>query len=105
MSAQEAVTDGSFGKRAVQNALRYLIDVARSDNGQARRIANFLLAWWNGDDCGHFPIADLFGVDVTHMTTIIGFLGQHEGAIYPDAFARKAEMIELVHCRRDFNND
>ena len=41
----------------------------------------------------------------THMTTIIGFLGQHEGAIYPDAFARKAEMIEHVHRRRDFNND
>ena len=48
------------------------------------------------------------GVDVTiatHMTTIIGFLGQHEGAIYPDAFARKAELIEHVHRRRDFNND
>ncbi|WP_257558390.1 hypothetical protein [Sphingobium sp. CFD-2] len=92
----------------MQNALDYLIDVARSDPAQARRVANFLLAWSNGDDCGHFPIADLFGVDATiatHMTTIIGILGQHEGAIYPDAFARKAEMIELVHRRRDFNND
>jgi len=39
------------------------------------------------------------------MTTIIGFLGQHEGAIYPDAFGRKAEMIELVRRWRDFPDD
>ena len=89
-------------------ALTRLIPIAMSDTGQARRVANFLLAWWNGDDCGHFPIADLFGVDptiATHITTIVGFLGQHEGAIYPDAFDRKAEMIDLVQRWRDFETD
>jgi len=99
---------GSFSEAAARNALDRLIEIARSDTGQARRVANFLLAWWNGEDCGHFPIADLFGVDATiatHMTTIIGFLGQHEGAIYPDAFGRKAEMIELVRRWRDFAED
>ena len=99
---------GPFSEAAARNALDRLIEIARSDTGQARRVANFLLAWWNGDDCGHFPIADLFGVDATiatHMTTIIGFLGQHEGAIYPDAFGRKAEMIELVRRWRDFAED
>lgn len=40
----------------------------------------------------------------THMIMIIGFLGQHEDAIYPDALGRKAEMIELVHRWRDFKN-
>src|SRR3546814_2400694 len=52
-----------------------------SDTGQSRRVANFLLAWWNGEDCGHFPLADLFGVDATiatHITTIVGFLGQQD---------------------------
>lgn len=99
---------GPFSEAAARNALDRLIEIARSDTGQARRVANFLLAWWNGEDCGHFPIADLFGVDATiatHMTTIIGFLGQHEGAIYPDAFGRKAEMIELVLRWRDFAED
>ena len=93
---------------AMLAALTRLIPIAMSDTGQSRRVANFLLAWWNGEDCGHFPIADLFGVDATiatHMTTIIGFLGQHEGAIYPDAFGRKAEMIELVRRWRDFAED
>ena len=99
---------GPFSEAAARNALDRLIEIARSNTGQARRVANFLLAWWNGEDCGHFPIADLFGVDATiatHMTTIIGFLGQHEGAIYPDAFGRKAEMIELVRRWRDFAED
>ena len=99
---------GPFSEAAARNALDRLIEIARSDTGQARRVANFLLAWWNGEDCGHFPIADLFGVDATiatHMTIIIGFLGQHEGAIYPDAFGRKAEMIELVRRWRDFAED
>ena len=100
--------EGPFGTKAAAAALDKLIELARSDTGQARRAANFLLAWWNGEDCGYFPIADLFGVDATiatHMTTIIGFLGQHEGAIYPDAFGRKAEMIELVSRWRNFETD
>src|SRR3546814_20654649 len=98
---------GPFSKAAAQNALDRLIDVARSDTGQSRRVANFLLAWWNGEDCGHCPLADLFGVDATiatHITTIVGFLGQHEGAIYTDAFGCKAEMIELVGRWRDFGD-
>ncbi|GAY24703.1 MULTISPECIES: DUF7673 family protein [Sphingobium] len=100
--------EGPFGKRAATAALDRLIEIARCDTGQSRRVANFLLAWWNGDDCGHFPIADLFGVDATiatHMTTIIGFLGQHEGAIYPDAFGRKTDMVELVQRWRQFDGD
>jgi len=100
--------EAPFSKAAAARALDRLIDIARSDTGQARRVANFLLAWWNGEDCGHFPIADLFGVDSTiaaHITTIIGFLGQHEGAIYPDAFDRKTEILELVHRWRYFETD
>lgn len=102
------MTPAPFSRDAAQRALDRLIDLARSDTGQARRAANFLLAWWNGEDCGHFPIADLFGVDptiATHITTIIGFLGQHEGAIYPDAFGRGPEMAELVGRWRNFDSD
>jgi hypothetical protein len=96
-----------FSKAAAANALDRLIEIARSDTGQARRVANFLLAWWDGNDCGHFPIADLFGLDMTietDITTVIGFLAQHEGAIYPDAFARREEMIDLVRLWRDFDH-
>ncbi|WP_425474078.1 DUF7673 family protein [Sphingomonas montanisoli] len=47
----------------VIQALDRLFDLAASDTGQARRAANFLLAWWNAQDNGGFDLADLFGVD------------------------------------------
>jgi len=83
----------------VKAALERLVDLARSDTGQSARAANFLLAWWNGDDWGHFPIADLFGVDpdiAADMAAIFAFLGQHPGAIYPDAFGYREAMADLV---------
>ena len=49
-------------------ALDRLFALAKSDTGQSARVANFLLAWWNGTDLGHFPIADLFGLDTSVAT-------------------------------------
>lgn len=80
-------------------AVARLVDLAQSDTGQARRAANFLLAWWNGDDWGDFPIADLFGLDTavaTDVAAIVGFLAHHPGAIYPDAWGYRDAMAELV---------
>lgn len=70
-------------------ALTRLIPLAMSDTGQARRVADFLMAWWNRPDLGHFQIADMFGLHVAianDITTIIGFLGQNDrGAVYIEA--------------------
>jgi hypothetical protein len=33
-------------------ALERLIQVAQGDTGQSRIVANFLLAWWNAEECG-----------------------------------------------------
>lgn len=87
----------------VAAALDRLIDLARSDTGQASRAANFLLAWWDGNEWGHFPIADLFAVDekiAADMATVFVFLSQHPGAIYADAFGQREAMAELVECWR-----
>jgi hypothetical protein len=83
----------------VGEALDRLIDLAGSDTGQARRAANFLLAWWDGAAWGDFAIADLFGVDrsvADDMVTIFAYLGQHPGAVYADAFGRRDAMDALV---------
>jgi hypothetical protein len=80
-------------------ALKRLLDLARSDTGQSARVARFLMAWWNGPDLGDFPIADLFGLDrnvAGDITTVIGFLGQHDGAIYIDSLGYRAEMVVIV---------
>ena len=84
---------------ATEAALDPLIEVGCSDTGQARRVGNFLLAWWNGPELGNFSIADLFGLDASlgrDIATIIGFLAGHPGAIYPDAFDRRDAMDALV---------
>ena len=84
---------------AAEAAFARLLDVAGSDTGQSRRVANFLLAWWNGPDLGDFPIADLFGLDTAlgrDIATIIGFLAGHPAAIYADAFGGRPAMEALV---------
>lgn len=82
-------------------ALERLFDLAKSDTGQARRVADFLLAWWNGPEHGDFAVGDLFGLDAgvaSDLTTVIGFLGQHPGAIYPDDLGFQPD-IEQVYAR------
>lgn len=83
----------------VSDALRRLLEVAKSDTGQSARVARFLMAWWNGDDLGHFPIADLFGVDAaiaSDITLIVLWLGSQPAAVYPDAFGRRSDMQDVI---------
>ncbi len=90
---------------AARAALTRLIPLAMSDAGQARRVANFLMARWNGPDLRHFEIADMFGLDVAvakNITSVIGFLGQNDsGAVYIDSlgFAEKMQDI-IAHWRK-----
>ena len=85
---------------AARAALTRLLPLAMSDTGQARRVANFLMAWWNGPELGHFEIADLFGLDVAvaaDVTTVIGFLGQNDrGAVYIDSLDFAEEMQYVI---------
>lgn len=46
-----------------KEALERLINLAQQDTGQSRRVANFLLAWWNAEECGGFDLTDLWSVD------------------------------------------
>src|SRR3546814_13074853 len=88
---QVMVKDGE-----IDGALARLFALAQIDTGQARRAANFLLAWWNGDDWGHFPLADLFGVDdsvAADITAVFRFLAQHPGAISAAAWGDRGQMI------------
>ena len=97
------MTAAPFGKAAAGKALDRLIDLARSDTGQARRVANFLLAWWSGEEHGHFPISDIFGLDraiAADITAIIGFLGQQPCAIYANDFGRREEIKDLIRLWR-----
>lgn len=44
-------------------ALERLIGHAKRDSGQSRRVADFLLAWWNAGSCGGFDLTTAWGCD------------------------------------------
>lgn len=68
-----------------------------AETGASAKIGDFLLAWWNGPDCGHFPILHLCNLDAIiaeDMLTIMAYLAQ-EPTVYPDAWGYRDAMAEL----------
>lgn len=68
-----------------------------AETGASPKVADFLLSWWNGDDCGHFPIIHLCNLDAViaeDMLTIMAYLAQ-EPTIYADAWGYRDTMGEL----------
>ncbi|MCW8060495.1 DUF7673 family protein [Agrobacterium tumefaciens] len=79
-----------------RGAFERLLDLARSDTGQARRAANFILAWWNADSLGGFDIADLFAVDMriaADMATVFTWLSRRNEATYPEEYRAAIEAV------------
>ncbi|MEJ1177171.1 hypothetical protein WA845_23255 [Agrobacterium sp. CMT1] len=81
----------------VRFALEKLLNVAHGDTGQSRRVANFILAWWNADVHGGFNLTDLADVDrdvCEDMVTVFTFLAREEDLVYPEAY--KLEIIQII---------
>lgn len=79
-------------------AIGRLIVVANADTGQSARVADFLLAWWNGSNNGHFPILHLCNCDAIigeDMLIIMAYLAQ-EPTVYADAWGYRDAMVGLV---------
>ncbi|AMK26510.1 hypothetical protein VVT58_22160 (plasmid) [Sphingobium sp. SJ10-10] len=65
-----------------------------AETGASSKIADFLLAWWDGLDCGHFPILHLCNVDAIiaeDMLTIMAYLAQ-QSTVYADAWGYNDAM-------------
>ena len=78
-------------------ALERLIAIAQSDTGQARRVADFLLAWWNAGECGGFDLTILWFVDrsiADDMVTVFGYVARANA--YPDALGFNTEFQSIV---------
>lgn len=68
-----------------------------AETGASAKVADFLLAWWNGDECGHFPILHLCNLDAViaeDMLTIMAWLAQ-EPTTYADAWGYRDAMGDL----------
>ncbi len=78
-------------------ALERLIRIANKDTGQSRRVANFLLAWWNAEECGGFDLTDLWGVDdaiASDMVTVFILLAGCRS--YPDTLGYSRQFQAIV---------
>lgn len=82
-------------------ALERLIAVARGNTGQSRRVADYLLAWWNAGSCGSFDLTTTWGVDTAiaqDMTTVFGLIARI--AAYPDTLGYEADFKAIVRAWR-----
>ncbi|MEN9544664.1 MAG: hypothetical protein RLZZ598_1497 [Pseudomonadota bacterium] len=82
-------------------ALERLIAHARRDSGQSRRVADFLLAWWNTGSCGAFDLTSLWALDtdiVADMATVFSLIGRVHR--YPDSLGYEAEFKAIVQAWR-----
>lgn len=59
-----SVNDDNHYSVEDMEALDRLIRIGLGNTGQSRRVANFLLAWWNATDHGGFDFTDLWNVDL-----------------------------------------
>jgi len=82
-------------------ALQRLLEIAARDTGQSRRVADFLLAWWNSGSCGGFDITTAWGVDsaIVEDMIVVFALAARCGS-YPDALGYGEQFTRVVHAWR-----
>ena len=84
-----------------REALDRLIRVAQGDTGQSRRVADFLMAWWNAQECGGFDFTDLWSLDgaiaqdMIEVFTLVASARQ-----YPDAYGYGQPLERIVRLWR-----
>ncbi|ALK99961.1 hypothetical protein AB595_10200 [Massilia sp. WF1] len=79
-------------------ALRRLIGHAKRDTGQSRRVADFLLAWWNPGQCGGFDFTTMWGCDeeiVEDMIVVFTYIARHNH--YPDTLGFEADFAAIIY--------
>ena len=82
-------------------ALLRLLDIAASDTGQSRRVADFLLAWWNAGSCGAFDITAAWPLDAAIAEDVITVFGLAVRCnVYPDTLGYGAAFKRVAQAWR-----
>jgi hypothetical protein len=82
-------------------ALSRLIRIAQGDSGQSRRVADFLLAWWNAGSCGDFDLTTLWGLDsdiAADMVIVFALIARVNG--YSDSLGYEDDFKAIVRAWR-----
>lgn len=84
-----------------KQALERLLDHAVRDTGQSRRVADFLLAWWNPSTCGGYDITSAWSVDDDIMEDMcVVFRLASRCHSYPDTLGYEAQFRAVVQSWR-----
>lgn len=83
--------------RLMKDAVVRLIEIAMRDTGQSKRVADFLLAWYNAEENGGWDPTDLWSLDESirgDMLTVLELMRFREGK-YPNdmGFEREIQLI------------
>jgi len=82
-------------------AIERLLTIAAADTGQSRRVADFLLAWWNAGSCGGFDITTTWGLDTVIAEDVITvFALAVRCNSYPDTLGYADGFERVVHAWR-----
>ena len=71
--------------------------IAEADTGQSRKVADFLLSWWNAASCGGFDPTDLWAVDAViarDMICVVQLIA--DANTYPDTLGYRGVFEGLV---------
>jgi len=83
-------------------ALENLIFHAKRNSGQATRVANFLLCWWNAQDQGSFVFTEVWGLDsdILRDVLIVFVAFANNQGVYPDALGYEKDFQEIIRRQR-----
>ena len=80
-----------------QAALERLLAIAAGPTGQSRHVADFLLAWWNADECGRFDLTAAWALDDAIAQDLVRVFGLMVGSnAYPDTLGYGKQFEALV---------
>ncbi len=68
-----------------RQALDRLMKIAKGNTGQCKRVADFLLSWFNGPVCGGWGVTDVWHLDIEileDLFVVLAFIS--EKTVYPD---------------------
>lgn len=78
-------------------SLKRLLQIAKSGSGQSRRVADFLLAWWDCGRCGGFDFTTMWGCDaevIDDMVIVFAYIGHNKR--YADSLGLGAEFEQVI---------
>lgn len=80
-----------------REAVRRLLVVAQAGEAQSPVVADFLLAWWDADECGGFDFGGLCEVEspvLSDMLSVQEFIAT--SGVFPDELELASEFQELA---------